>query len=235
MQSPTTLLADVDAAVGGKTGVDHAAGKNLIGAFHQPSAVVIDVQTLKTLPREELQSGLAECVKHAVIRDATLMDFIEENADALLSCDEGVMTEFIARNVAIKASVVAADERESHQRAHLNFGHTVGHGIEAFVGYGKITHGQCVALGMIAACIIAEKKRLIDRSLRDRLEHVLKRLGLAVRGDGLDPQEIWEIMQHDKKARSGRVRFILPIELGKVEIFDDVPERDVIEAITSLG
>jgi len=235
MQVPTTLLADVDAAVGGKTAVDHPTGKNLIGAFHQPSTVTIDVRTLKTLPREELQSGLSECVKHAVIRDATLMDFIEENAPALLSCDEEAMSELVSRNVAIKASVVAADERESGQRAHLNFGHTIGHGIEAFVGYGAITHGQCVALGMIAACTIAEKRRLLDESLRRRLIDVLKQLGLGVRRDGLDPQEIWTIMQHDKKARGGKVRFVLPTELGKVEIFDDVPEGDVIEAIGSLA
>lgn len=235
LQCPTTLLADVDASVGGKTGVDHPAGKNLIGAFHQPSGVVIDVTTLKTLPPDQLQSGLAECVKHAVIRDPGLMDFIEQNAEAIGACDQDVMTDLIARNVAIKAGVVAADERETGQRAHLNFGHTVGHGIEAFVGYGEITHGQCVALGMIAACILAERKGLIDASLRQRLVAILRRLGLAVRREGLDPGEIWRIMQHDKKARAGKVRFVLPTELGNVDIFDDVPEADVRDAIESLA
>jgi len=235
MQCPTTLLADVDASVGGKTGVDHPAGKNLIGAFHQPSAVLIDVRTLKSLPAQELRSGLAECVKHAVIRDAELLDFVEAQAEAILACDESTMTDLVARNVEIKAHVVSADERETGQRAHLNFGHTVGHAIEAFVGYGKVTHGQAVSLGMVAACILAETKGLIDSSLRGRLEAVMGRLGLEVRLPGLDADQVWNIMQHDKKARGGRLRFVLPTGLGRVDTFDDVQEQDVKEAIRALG
>jgi len=235
MQCPTTLLADVDASVGGKTGVDHAAGKNLIGAFHQPSGVVVDVRTLKTLPADQLRSGLAECVKHAVIRDAELLDLIEANSQALLACDEGSMSELVARNVAIKAAVVAADERESGERAHLNFGHTVGHGIETSVGYGKITHGQAISLGMIAACRIAEDKGLIDESLRERLAAVLAKLGLAAQWPGLAADDIREIMQHDKKARAGKIRFVLPSELGKVDIYDDITAQQVTEAIASLA
>ena len=234
LQTPTTLLGDVDASIGGKTGVDHETGKNLIGAFHQPQAVLIDVETLKTLAPQELRSGLAECLKHAFIRDATLLDFIESNANALLSCESEPLTELIARNVAIKASVVAADERESGVRAHLNFGHTLGHGIETFVGYGNISHGQAVALGMIAACRLAEGKDLVDASLRERLTTVLKSLSLAVHWKDLDADAIWRIMQHDKKAVAGRPRFILPTELGKVDIFDDVSEKEVKQAIASL-
>jgi len=235
LQSPTTLLADVDASVGGKTGVDHLAGKNLIGAFHQPSGVVIDVITLKTLPLVELRSGLAECVKHAVIRDASLLDYIEHNAEGILACDEAILTELVARNVKIKAGVVSADERESGQRAHLNFGHTVGHGIEAFLGYGGATHGQCVALGMIAACRISERKGLVDASVRERITHTLASVGLETKVAGLDSGEVWRIMQHDKKARAGTVRFVLPTELGTVDVYDDVPEKDVMEAISMLG
>jgi len=234
MQCPTTLLADVDASVGGKTAVDHGAGKNLIGAFHQPAGVVIDVDTLATLPAEELRSGLAECVKHALIRDGSLLDFIEDNCRAILECRPETMTELIALNVAIKASVVTADEREAGLRAHLNFGHTVGHGIEAFVGYGKITHGQAVALGMIAACVLAEGRGLVAASLRERLTEILRRLGLDVRWPGLDAEAVWRIMQHDKKARGGKLRFVLPTGLGKVDVFDDVAPQDVGEAIGSL-
>jgi len=144
VQCPTTLLAAVDSSVGGKTGVDHATGKNLIGAFHQPGAVVIDVETFRTLPAGELANGLAECVKHGVIRDEPLLGFIEDNAGAIGACNGDVMEELVARNVAIKAAVVADDERETGQRAHLNFGHTIGHAIEVFVGYDKIAHGQAV-------------------------------------------------------------------------------------------
>ncbi len=235
LQCPTTLLADVDASAGGKTGVDHAAGKNLIGAFHQPRGVLIDVETLKTLAAEELRSGLAECVKHAVIRDAKLLDFIEENAEAILACQADVMIDLIVRNVEIKAAVVAADERESGQRSHLNFGHTVGHAVETFVGYGKITHGQAVALGMIAACHIATGKGLLDASLQTRLEALLERLGLAVRRQGLDADEIWRIMQHDKKARGGRLRFVLPTALGAVNLFDDVTRDEAKQAVEALA
>jgi 3-dehydroquinate synthase len=235
MQCPTTLLADVDASVGGKTGVDHPAGKNLIGAFHQPAAVLIDVRTLKTLGPQDVRSGLAECVKHAMIADADMLSFIDANADAILARDERTMTDLIARNVAIKAAVVAADEREAGVRAHLNFGHTVGHAIEAFAGFGGMTHGQAVALGMIAACTIAEKRGLVGASTRETLVAVLGKLGLATHRPGLDAERVWDIMQHDKKARAGKVRFVLPVGPGKVDIFDDVREQDVIDAIRALG
>jgi len=165
LQCPTSLLADVDASVGGKTGINHASGKNLIGAFHQPSGVLIDVETLKTLPAEELRSGLSECVKHAVIRDATLLDFIADNTPAILDCQSDVMCDLIARNVTIKAAVVAGDERESGSRAHLNFGHTVGHAIETIVGYGTISHGGAVSLGMVAANDMAVLRRARARGV----------------------------------------------------------------------
>ncbi|MFA6134773.1 MAG: 3-dehydroquinate synthase [Phycisphaerae bacterium] len=235
LQCPTTLLADVDASVGGKTGIDHPAGKNLIGAFHQPRGVVIDVATLKTLPPRELRSGLAECVKHGMIRDASLLNFIEANTAAIVASDEAVMTELVARNVAIKAAVVSADERESGQRAHLNFGHTIGHGIESRLGLGTITHGEAVSLGMAAACHLAQRRGMIDLSVARRLEGLLSALDLPIRWDGLDPAGIWEIMQHDKKNRSGRVRMVLPTALGKVDIFDDITAEAVKEALAYLA
>ncbi len=235
LQCATTLLAAVDASVGGKTGVDHPSGKNLIGAFHQPSGVIIDVETLKTLPTNEIANGLAECVKHAVIRDPGLLDFIERNADALLECDAEAMTELIARNVGIKAAVVAADERETGQRAHLNFGHTIGHAIEAHVGYERIAHGQAVSLGMIAANHMAVARGLIGRDDAERILRVLGGLALPTKWKSLDGDRIWQIMQHDKKARGGKVRMVLPTRLGSVEIFDDIDPAAVRNAVESLN
>ncbi len=233
-QCPTSLLADVDASVGGKTAVDHAAGKNLIGIFHQPAGVMIDVETLRTLPRRELIGGLAECVKHGVIRDVSLLDYIEANAAGILECRPDVMTELIARNVAIKAAVVAADEREAGQRAHLNFGHTVGHAIEVLAGYGELSHGQAVTLGMVAANHIAVARGLLPSRDAERIEQLLIKLDLPVRRGGLDAKEIWQTMQHDKKTLAGRVRMILPTRLGAVDIYDDTPPETVRQAVEYL-
>lgn len=235
LQCATTLLGAVDASVGGKTGVDHPAGKNLIGAFHQPSAVIIDVETLKTLTGDELANGLAECVKHGVIRDASLLDFIEQKAAALLECDAEAMTELIARNVSIKAIIVAADERETGQRAHLNFGHTIGHAIEVHVGYERIAHGQAVALGMTAADHMAVARGLIGPNDAERVHRLLGRLGLPTKWEALDGEKIWRIMQHDKKARGGKVRMVLPTRLGSVDIFDDIEPQAVRDAVKSIS
>jgi 3-dehydroquinate synthase len=235
VQCPTTLLADVDASVGGKTAVDHPAGKNLIGAFHQPAAVLVDVETLRTLPADELANGLAECVKHAVIRDAELLDLIEDEAETLLACETDAMAELIARNVAIKAEVVAADEREAGERTHLNFGHTIGHAIEALVGYGEISHGQAVSLGMVAACRLAVARGLIEAEAAERVEQLLAALKLPVRRPGLDADEVWRIMQHDKKARGGQVRMVLPVVIGQVALFDDITPDAVRHALACLA
>ena len=235
VQCPTTLLADVDASVGGKTAIDHAAGKNLIGAFHQPRAVVIDVATLGTLPEAALGNGLAECVKHGVIRDAGLIDFLADGADDILACKPGVMTELITRNVAIKAAVVSADEREAGQRAHLNFGHTIGHAIEAAVGYEHMPHGRAVSLGMVAACGMAVARKMIGAANAGAVTALLDRLGLPVRWAGLDADQIWTLMQHDKKALGGQVRMVLPTRLGEVTVVDDVTEGEVAGAVAALG
>ncbi len=235
VQVPTTLLAAVDASVGGKTAVDHPAGKNLIGAFHQPVGVIIDVETLTTLPADQLRSGLAECIKHALIRDEALLDWIDTHADALAACDSQAMVELIARNVGIKARVVADDEREAGQRAHLNAGHTIGHAIEALVGLGNMTHGQAVALGMIAENAIAVERGLLPPAEAHRLIHTCRRVGLSIAYPNLDAQAVWQVMQHDKKNRGGRVRMILPRRLGEVEIADDVTTDEVARALDALA
>jgi 3-dehydroquinate synthase len=234
VQCPTTLLADVDASVGGKTAVDHPTGKNLIGAFHQPSAVVIDVETLKTLPKSELGNGLAECVKHGVIRDATLLEFIEENVADIVACDSEAMTELVARNVAIKAAVVSADEREAGERAHLNFGHTIGHAIEVLVGYDRMPHGRAVSLGMVAAFRMAVNRKLIEQADAKAVTSLLEQLELPVCWADLGAAEIWKVMQYDKKARAGQVRMILPTRLGAVDVYDDITEDDVRSALEAV-
>jgi 3-dehydroquinate synthase len=236
---PTSLLAAVDASVGGKTGVDHEQGKNLIGAFHQPSGVIIDVNTLRSLDRRELGNGLAECVKHAVIRDPVMLDELANGAADLQTVDEAGhlafdaerMTELVARNVAIKAAVVAEDEKESGLRAILNFGHTVGHGVEALIGYDVIRHGEAVSLGMVAANRISVQRGLLDSATADRVEEVLGKLALPIRKGNLNFDAVWRIMQHDKKARDGRVRFVLARDLGDVAIYDDVTKDEVRAAV----
>jgi 3-dehydroquinate synthase len=242
LQAPTSLLACVDSSVGGKTGVDHPTGKNLIGAFHQPRAVVVDVETLRTLPLAELRNGLAECVKHAVIRDASLLSFIADQAETFLAGKDGelafdadVMSELIARNVAIKAAVVAEDEREAGVRAHLNFGHTIGHAVEATIGYDKLRHGEAVSLGMIAANHIAVSRGLLDADAAEAVRTALEALDLPTRIDGLDLQLIRETMQHDKKAAAGKVRFVLADRLGHVAIYDDVTEAEVAAAVEAIS
>lgn len=235
LQCPTSLLADVDASVGGKTGINHASGKNLIGAFYQPSGVLIDVETLKTLAPRELQSGLGECVKHAVIRDASLLDFIAENTREILACQSDVMCDLVARNVAIKADVVAGDERETGTRAHLNYGHTVGHAIETIAGYGTLSHGAAVSLGMIAANAIAVTAGLISPADADRVRMALEALKLPTTHPGLDADEVWEVMQRDKKVRGGHVRMVLPTAIGRVEIFDNTTPQQVAQAVAALG
>jgi 3-dehydroquinate synthase len=235
VQCPTTLLADVDASVGGKTAVDHPAGKNLVGAFHQPSAVLVDVLALGTLPARHISNGLAECVKHALIADAAALEFLEAHAADLLAAQPELMARLIAHDVAIKAAVVSADERESGVRSHLNFGHTIGHAIEITAGLDRILHGEAVSLGMLAACRLARWRGLIGEDLVERVARLLAGLNLPVRWGALDAQAIETAMLHDKKVRSGRIRFILPAGAGRVDVFEDIPAPLVRQAIESLA
>ena len=238
----TTLLGQVDASVGGKTGVDHPQCKNLIGAFHQPSAVLADVSTLATLPQEEFRTGLAEVVKHAVIRDAALFDRLEKEAASILSRDPAVLEDVVTQNVRIKAAVVMADEREGGLRRILNYGHTVGHAVESFFldqparpAAPPMSHGRAVAIGMVAEARIAERRGLFTPEAAQRQRQLLERFGLPVRpGAGLSMDRCLVLMQHDKKAEGGRLRFVLPEAIGVVRDVNDVTQQEVCEALLSL-
>jgi len=239
---PTSLLAQVDASVGGKTAVNHPECKNLIGAFHQPAAVLCDTETLKTLPDEELRTGLAEVVKHAMIRDKELFDELEQSADAIFARDTGVLEEVVARNVRIKAEVVADDEREADLRRILNYGHTIGHAIESLTG---ITHGRAVALGMMAEAHIARTRGLVGGAVVERQRKLIRRFGLPVAFSvqGLpvaverpvDAARCLQIMQHDKKAEAGRLRFVLPERIGAVRVVEDVTDDEIRSALAALA
>jgi len=233
IQIPTTLLSMVDASVGGKTGVDHAAGKNLIGAFHQPLAVLIDPAVLHTLPPRELRSGLAECIKHEIIRDADGFALLEQNIAGALHLDIDYLSALIAHNVQIKATVVKADPFEQGERAHLNLGHTFGHAIETVSNY-TYTHGESIALGMCAAAYAATQLGLLDDALRLRILRLFTRAELPTSGLTLDVKQIVESMYFDKKVKSGRLRFVLPTQIGQVTLRDDLPRELVEEAIASL-
>lgn len=233
VQVPTTLLAMVDASVGGKVGVDTAHGKNLIGAFHQPVAVLADPLVLATLPPREIKGGLAECVKHDIIRDAEGFADLESNVLKALAGDVGYLTKLVAHNVGIKASVVAADPYERGERAHLNLGHTFGHAMESVSNY-RISHGEAVALGTAAASFAAVKVGLLSEAERGRIVALLEKVGLPVRGMGLDVDAVVNAMVFDKKVKAGKVRFVLPRGIGAAVVRDDVPVEVVREAVESV-
>ena len=233
VQVPTTLLAMVDASVGGKTGVNHPAGKNLIGAFHQPIAVLIDPAVLKSLPLRELRGGLAECIKHDIIRDAEGFAQLERQIDSAMQLDIDYLTDLVAHNVAIKARVVEADPLEKAERAHLNFGHTFAHAIETVSNY-SYSHGEAVALGIVAAARAAAELGMIDAASVDRIVAVIRRAGLPVGGMSLPIEAMLSCMLFDKKVKSGKVRFVLPDRIGHVVIRDDVPPEAVRRTMESL-
>ncbi len=233
IQIPTTLLSMVDASVGGKTGVNHAAGKNLIGAFHQPIAVLADTEVLKELPKRELVSGLAECIKHEIIRDADGFTALEANIDRALQLDVAMLTDLVAHNVRIKATVVEADPFEHADRAHLNFGHTFGHAVEKVSKF-AYSHGESVALGMVAAAGLAVDLGLLNTAATNRIVSLISRAGLPTSGLTLDPETVYAAMAFDKKVKSSRIRFILPDQIGHVVVRNDVPPEMVLRAIQRL-
>jgi 3-dehydroquinate synthase len=232
VQVPTTLLAQVDSSVGGKTAINHPLGKNMIGAFHQPLAVLADTDTLATLPPAELRAGLAEVIKHGAIRDVAFFEWLEANLDALLRLDRGALAYAVKRSVEIKAAVVAADERETGVRALLNFGHTFGHAIEAGLGFGAWLHGEAVGAGMVMAADLSVRLGLLEGEAADRLRRLLARAGLPVAGPALGPDRYLDLMAVDKKAEAGRIRFILLDRLGAARIVDSV-SADVLQATLS--
>ena len=231
IQAPTSLLAQVDASVGGKVAVDHRRGKNLIGAFYQPLLVLASLDTLDSLPDRELRAGMAEVIKYGVIADAGLFTYIEGRLDEILRREYGALAHLVARSCEIKADVVAGDEREQGRRAILNFGHTMGHAIETQTG---MLHGEAVAIGMVYAARVAERMGMLDGDSVQRLIELVRRTGLPVRCDGLDASATLETMKLDKKSVGGRLRFILPERIGAVVIRDDVP-NDYIRSVLTSG
>ena len=224
VQMPTTLLAQVDSSVGGKTGVNHPGGKNLIGAFHQPKAVIADTATLATLPPRELRAGLAEVVKHALICDAAFFSWLEANADALLALDPVALAHAVHRCCTIKAGVVSRDERETGERALLNLGHTFGHAIEQVTGFGPWLHGEAVGVGLAMAAGMSQRAGWLPAADAARLDALLARLGLRTEARGaVTPQAARAAMQLDKKVQGGRVRLVLLKGIGQAFVTADWP------------
>jgi len=224
VQVPTTLLAQVDSSVGGKTGVNHPGGKNLIGAFHQPAAVIADTDTLATLPDRQLRAGLAEIVKYGCIADAALFAWLEDNVQRVLARDPEALTHAIARSCEIKAAVVARDERESNVRAVLNFGHTFGHAIEAATGYGRYLHGEAVAIGMLIATDLSLKLGMIEPAARARVRALLAQSGLPTEAPRIGAALARKLMRMDKKVLAGAVRLVLLAALGEAVVSGDYAE-----------
>lgn len=233
VQVPTTLEAQVDASVGGKTAVDHVSGKNMIGAFHQPRLVFVDTATLKSLPEREVRAGLAEVVKHGLIRDQNLVAFLEEHIEeaATLTLETGELNWLIGQQCRIKASVVSADETEQGMREILNYGHTVGHALEVATDYTFYKHGEAVVLGMLAAGKIAVGKGMWSEAEFARQNALLTRLGIPGGAQDLAAAEIYDRMSSDKKVRNGVIRFVLPESIGKVVSRDDVTRDEMAEGI----
>ncbi|MBI3911799.1 MAG: 3-dehydroquinate synthase [Armatimonadetes bacterium] len=235
VQIPTTLLAQVDASIGGKTAIDLPEGKNLVGAFHQPRLVVCDLDALADLPEEDFRAGLAEIVKNGVIADAELFAYLEGATGEILARAPAALERIVVRSCQIKADVVARDERESGWRAILNFGHTIGHAIEAVAGYGRYRHGEAVAIGMVGAAFLSERGNDWRRAETERLEALLHGLRLPTRLDPPLPEErLLEAARLDKKARGGEVRFVLARRFGEVEV-TPVSEARVRAAVRALG
>jgi len=228
IQMPTTLLAMVDSSVGGKTGVDHAAGKNLVGAFHQPRAVIADLDTLATLPGRELRAGFAEVIKTACIGDAEFFEWLETRVDALLARDADALAHAIAICCRFKAGVVERDEREAGERALLNFGHSFGHAIETETGYGTLLHGEAVAIGMVLAARLSARLRMSTETDTQRVRVLLGRFGLPTElPPHLQPEALLARMRLDKKNRANALRLILWRGIGKAEIVEGVDEAAV--------
>lgn len=233
VQIPTTLQAQVDASVGGKTAINHPKGKNLIGAFHQPKLVLIDVDSLKTLPQRDVRAGLIEVIKMGVIRDEPLFEIVVENLDAILNLDTETLIEMIARACANKADIVAKDEKENQLRMVLNYGHTFGHALEALTHYKKYRHGEAVSIGMNCAAKLAVNLGMFSETDFERQSTLLNhaKLPLTFPSD-LTPEAICDAMYHDKKTLRGKLRLILPTRIGEVVIRDDVTDTQILEAIS---
>jgi 3-dehydroquinate synthase len=218
VQVPTTLVAQVDSSVGGKTGVDHPLGKNLFGAFHQPRAVLIDPVTLRTLPRREWVAGIAEVIKYGIIADEAFFSFLEQSIASLLQLDEQTVLRVISRSCEIKAQVVADDERESDRRRILNYGHTIGHALESLAGYQGMIHGEAVGIGLVQEADLAHHLGLCQREVVERIRKLVGCAGLAETIPSVSFRSLWAAMQHDKKVLNGQVIGVWPVRIGEVVI-----------------
>jgi 3-dehydroquinate synthase len=235
VQVPTTLLAQVDSSVGGKTAINHPLGKNMIGAFHQPVAVISDVATLDTLPERELRAGLAEVIKHGFALDAAFVDWLEANVEKILKKDRAALVHAVRRSCELKAQVVAQDEKESGERALLNFGHTFGHAIEAATGYGTWLHGEAVAAGTVMAARLSQRMGLLSSADAGRIESLLSRAGLPVRAPALGVQRYLDLMGLDKKVEGGRLRLILLKRIGEAFVTADFPQEELRAVLAATG
>jgi 3-dehydroquinate synthase len=231
IQVPTTLLAQVDSAVGGKTAVNHAGGKNLIGAFHQPLCVLADTDTLRTLPERELSAGLAEVVKYGLIKDPVLFEWLESMAGKLINRDADSLVHAIKRSCEIKAEVVAADEHERGQRALLNMGHTFGHAIERCAGYGTVLHGEAVAAGSVMAATFSMRLGWISEVDVERIKDLFIRLALPTEPPAMDAAEFFSAMSLDKKVAAGQIRLVLLRAIGDAELVADYPGDQLLELL----
>jgi 3-dehydroquinate synthase len=235
LQVPTTLLAQVDSSVGGKTAINHARGKNMIGAFHQPRAVIADVATLGSLPDRELRAGIAEVIKHGAALDAAFFAWLERDMEKLLARDPEALVHAVRRSCELKADVVARDERESGVRALLNFGHTFGHAIEAGAGYGKWLHGEAVAAGMVMAAELSQREGLIGAPDVRRLRDLIQRAGLPTSGPAIAPDAMHALMAVDKKASKGTVRFVLLEAIGQARLSGEISRANVDSAVVAAS
>ncbi len=235
VQVPTTVLAQVDASIGGKTAVNHRRAKNMIGAFHQPRLVLVDPETVTTLPEREFRSGLAEIVKHGVVLDAAYFEDVEGSAPEIAARDGATLERIIAGSCRLKGAVVQRDEREAELRHVLNYGHTIGHALEAATGYERWAHGEAVALGIVAEARLAERLGLATRATAERQERLLAAVGLPTRAGDIDADAVLAAMSRDKKGRDGRVPFVLAPAIGSFRLVYDVPAAEVRVVIDGLG
>ncbi len=237
VQIPTTLLAMVDASIGGKTGINHSKGKNLIGAFHQPKLVLIDPKTLFTLPSREFKAGMAEIIKYGVISDLELFELLErqENISDLSKISEKLLIEIIKRSAKSKAEIVVKDEKESGVRAFLNYGHTFGHVIENLCGYGKWLHGEAVAMGMVAVGQLAVQRGLWNESDSKRQKQLIEKAGLPSKWPKLETESVLNSLKGDKKVKNGKVSFVMPLKIGDVKLFNNISDKEIHECLEGLS
>ncbi len=235
VQMPTTLLAMVDSSVGGKTAFNHPLGKNMIGAFYQPKGVIVDISYLKTLPKREIAAGMGEVVKTGIIYDKEFFEDLEKNYEKVFFHDDSYLAYVVKRCCEIKSLVVSQDEKEHGLRAILNFGHTFGHAVEAFLGFGTYLHGEAVGLGMVIAAVLANKRGLISLKEANRIKSLVKNCHLPVDiPESMQPSDFIHYMRHDKKVLKGNIRYILTTQLGKAGVYSDVSDDEVIALIDEL-